>query len=102
MHAAGSAGTKSGNEVAFLSMLSKLPDPLVNTKLHGVELDFHWPDRKLAIEVDGPGHARARTRKDDAFKQAILTAAGYTVVRLTEEELTPELIARRVSRPARP
>jgi hypothetical protein len=87
LRAAGSAGTKSGNEVAFLSMLGDLPAPLVNTRLQGIEVDFHWPDHKLVVEVDGPGHARPRTKREDERKQAILEAAGYTVLRLTEEQL---------------
>jgi len=43
LHAAGSAGTRSANEVAVLSMLQfqDLPEPLVNTHLHGEEVDFH-------------------------------------------------------------
>jgi hypothetical protein len=83
LHASGSAGLKSRDEAAFLSMLEDLPEPLVNTKLHGIEVDFHWPDRKLVVEIDGPGHARPRTRLQDAHRDAILRAAGYEVVRLS-------------------
>ena len=77
----GSAGLKSRDEAAFLSMLKDLPEPLVNTKLHGIEVDFHWPAYKLVVEVDGPGHGRPRTKRDDERKQAILRAAGYAVIR---------------------
>jgi hypothetical protein len=87
LHAAGSAGVKSGPEKAFLSLLTGLPTPLVNTKLHGVETDFHWPELKLAVEIDGPGHGRPRTQREDALKQQILEAAGYTVVRFTEMDV---------------
>ena len=72
LHAAGSAGLKSRDEAAFLSMLKDLPEPLVNTKLHGIEVDFHWPAYKLVVEVDGPGHGRPRTQRDDARKEAAL------------------------------
>ena len=34
-------------------MIKDLPEPLVNARLNGEEADFHWPDRKLAVEVDG-------------------------------------------------
>ena len=68
----GSAGLKSRDEAAFLSMLKDLPEPLVNTKLHGIEVDFHWPAYKLVVEVDGPGHGRPRTKRDDERKEATL------------------------------
>jgi hypothetical protein len=83
LHANGSAGLKSRDEAAFLSMLKGLPEPLVNTKLHGIEVDFHWPDSKLVVEIDGPGHARPRTRQQDARRDAVLRAKGYEVVRLS-------------------
>lgn len=56
LHRSGSAGTRSGAENAFLSLVAKLPEPLVNVHLTGFERDFHWPRRKLAVEIDGPGH----------------------------------------------
>jgi len=87
LNAAGSAGLKSRNEKAFLSRLNGLPEPLVNTHVHGVEPDFHWPDRKLAVEADGPGHARPRTQREDALKQQILEANGYRVLRFTDEDI---------------
>jgi hypothetical protein len=102
LNAAGTAGLKSGLEKSLLSMLTGLPTPLVNTHVHGVEVDFHWPDLRLAVEIDGPGHGRARTRREDALKQQILEAAGYEVVRVTEPEAALELIRRRAAHPARP
>ena len=80
-HAAGSAGTRSALEDEFLAQWQG-PPPLVNTKLHGIEVDFHWPDRNLVVEVDGPGHDRPRTRRDDAERDAALNRAGIAVVRL--------------------
>ena len=104
LNAAGSAGIKSGPEKTFLSMLNGLPEPLVNTHVHGVEPDFHWPDWQLAVEVDGPGHSRARTMREDALKQQILEAAGYEVIRVPEDGLRQgiELIRQRAAHPARP
>ena len=84
LRAAGSAGLKSRDEAAFLSMLKNLPEPLVNTKLNGEEPDFHWPAYKLVVEVDGPGHDRPRTQREDALKEAAWRAAGYEVLRVTE------------------
>ena len=87
LNAAGSAGTKSRNEDAFLSMIKDLPEPRVNVKLNGDEVDFHWPHAKLAVEIDGPGHARPRTKRDDERKEASWRAAGYTVLRIPDDEL---------------
>jgi predicted transcriptional regulator of viral defense system len=87
LRAKGSAGLRSRNEAAFLSMLKGLPEPLVNTKLNGEEPDFHWPAHKLVVEIDGPGHERARTKHQDARKEAAWRAAGYTILRIRDDEL---------------
>jgi very-short-patch-repair endonuclease len=68
-------------------MLKNLPEPLVNTKFHGIEIDFRWPQAKLAVEIDGPQHQRPRTQHDDAKKRAVLEAAGYTLLRFGDHEL---------------
>lgn len=80
LYAAGSAGTKSRYEDAFLELVAV--EPLVNTELHGYEVDFHWPDRKLVVEVDG-NHTRPKDARNDAARDRTLRAAGYTVVRFT-------------------
>jgi len=56
LNATGSAGLKSRNEAAFLRMLKStdLPTPRVNVHLNGVEVDFHWPALKLAVEIRRP------------------------------------------------
>jgi very-short-patch-repair endonuclease len=83
-HASGSAGTKSGLEDRFLELVRArgLPEPQVNTRVEGIEVDFLWTEEKLCVEVDGPGHQRPRTRREDADRDARLTAAGYRVVRV--------------------
>jgi predicted transcriptional regulator of viral defense system len=80
-HAAGSAGTRSEAEDQFLNSWQG-PEPLINTKLHGLEVDLHWPEHKLVVEIDGPGHARPRSRREDAERDARLKAAGIHVVRI--------------------
>lgn len=80
-HAHGSAGTRSANEDRFLAAWQG-PQPLVNTKLHGIEVDLHWPGENLAVEIDGPGHNRPRTRAEDAQRDAALREAGVNVVRI--------------------
>jgi very-short-patch-repair endonuclease len=84
LNATGSAGTKSHRETAALrrARMAGLPEPLVNTEVEGIEVDQYWPQWRLVVEVDGPGHRRARARRVDAAKEAVLRAAGYDVVRV--------------------
>jgi hypothetical protein len=86
LNASGSAGTKSDPEDAFLAIVGA-PEPLVNTRLLGEEVDFHWPDRRLVVEVDGSGHARPRTRREDAARDRKLEAAGYRILRFTADDI---------------
>jgi Protein of unknown function (DUF559) len=90
-HAAGSAGTKSDLEDQFLARvrIAGGEEPLVNVHVEGVEVDFHWPDRRLCVEVDGGGHARPRTRREDAERDARLRETGYEVLRLAPEDVEP-------------
>ena len=83
MHALGSAGTKSALEDEALERLAAagVEEPLVNVHVACVEVDLHWPAAKLCLEVDGPGHDRPRTRREDAARDERLRAAGYEVMR---------------------
>jgi very-short-patch-repair endonuclease len=76
-HASGSAGTRSDLEDQFLAQTTT--QPRVNTK---IEVDFYWPEQHLAVEIDGPGHDRPRTKAEDARRDAALRSAGIEVVRL--------------------
>ena len=87
LHCAGSAGTRSALEDGFLKLMHELPEPLVNTECEGEEVDFRWPDRRLVVEVDGPGHNRPGQRRIDARRDRKLRAAGYTVLRFTDVEI---------------
>ena len=62
LNRAGSAGTRSELEDRFLALTGKsgLPEPLVNTHVEELEVDFHWPELSLVVEVDGPGHTVVR------------------------------------------
>jgi hypothetical protein len=90
LYAMGSAGTRSRYEDLFLGMVE--PEPLVNMALLGYEVDFHWPDRRLVVEVDG-NHSRPRDVRVDGARDEVLSAGGYTVVRVTGEEV--EALSRR-------
>ncbi|MDA0161843.1 DUF559 domain-containing protein [Solirubrobacter ginsenosidimutans] len=85
LHRSGSAGTKSGAEDAFLALVGELPEPFVNVHLAGFERDFHWPEFRLAVEIDGPGHGRPATELEDAARDRTLSEAGYTLLRFTDE-----------------
>ena len=82
-HLTGSTGVRSRNEVRFLAMLHEagIAEPRVNVDVEGWEVDCHWPDRKLVIEIDGPPHNLAPARRDDAQRDRDLTAKGWTVLR---------------------
>ncbi len=85
--------TRSDLEERFLSLVGAvgLPPPLVNSKLHGLEVDFAWPDRRLVIEVDSYEFHRTRRRfETDRARDRRLTVAGHRVVRITEEALEHE------------
>jgi hypothetical protein len=90
LHLAGSAGTKSALEDAFVALVSDLPEPLVNTVHEGEELDFLWPECRLNVEVDGPGHLRPAIKRADARRDAKLIDAGYTVLRFTDVAIERE------------
>jgi hypothetical protein len=99
LNASGSAGTKSPHEDAFLSLLqfAGIPEPLVNTELLGEEVDCHWPDRRLVVEIDGSGHGRARSKRDDGRRDRMLREAGWQVLRFNGEDIKrrpAEMIAR--------
>jgi Protein of unknown function (DUF559) len=89
INAAGSAGTRSDLEDRFLALTSRsgMPEPLVNTRVEDVEVDFHWPHLNLIVEVDGPGHTRPRTKRDDAQRDARLCAAGHNVLHFPDLEI---------------
>jgi hypothetical protein len=80
LHRMGSAGTKSGAEDAFLRL--DLPEPLVNMHLLGREVDFHWPEHRVVVEVDGI-HGLPWTVADDSGRDAAQLAAGWTVLRFS-------------------
>lgn len=89
LHEAGSAGTRSRLEDRFLALLhaNDLPEPLVNVRMHNIEVDFRWPALRLCVETDGDGHRRPRTRRDDHSRDGALSAAGYQILRFTEHDV---------------
>jgi hypothetical protein len=86
---AGSAGLKSGLERAFLRLVvaAGLTKPIPNIHVAGAEVDAYWPDTRLAVEIDGPGHTRPPALHADRSRDRLLAETGVTVLRFTEFEL---------------
>jgi very-short-patch-repair endonuclease len=90
MHLAGSTGTRSNLEDRFMALVrqAKLPVPVVNTRIHGVEVDFRWGD--YCVEADGPNHDRPATRAKDRADEETLRGHGLTVVRFSAHTIDHE------------
>jgi very-short-patch-repair endonuclease len=89
----GTTITRSQAEERLLALLraARLPEPLVNARLHGFEVDFYWPSHKLVVEIDGfQFHSSRRAFEHDRRKDAALIGAGLTVIRITWRQLESE------------
>jgi predicted transcriptional regulator of viral defense system len=96
------AFTRSELEARLLQVTREhgLPAPLVNHILAApdhprLEVDFSWPTHHLIVETDT--YATHGTRADferDRRRDAALTAAGYTVIRFTDQTELAEITAR--------
>jgi hypothetical protein len=81
-----------GERIAFpLILEAGLPRPRLNQYVEGLKVDMHWPQHKLIVEVDGfQYHGSRQAFENDRRRDQILTAAGYTVIRITWLQLTNE------------
>ncbi|MCW2983443.1 MAG: hypothetical protein JWR63_1013 [Conexibacter sp.] len=82
---------RSRMEIAFAQLCDDytLPRPLINGIVLGERVDFHWPGTTLIIETDGfEFHAMPTTFAEDRRRDQRLALAGYTVVRLTWDQVT--------------
>jgi very-short-patch-repair endonuclease len=89
----GETVTRSELEERFLELVraAGLPQPRVNARLHGYEVDFHWPAERLVVEVDGADvHATRRAVHRDRERDLVLREAGLSVMRLTWRHVTAE------------
>jgi len=85
--------TRSELEDRFIDLcrLHRLPPPRVNALVHGLEVDFLWPDSKLIVETDG--HALHGTRaafERDRARDVELATHGLRVVRFTYRQVERE------------
>ncbi len=86
--------TKSPPEALFLRgcRLRGMPEPLVNVRLHGYEVDFLWPDAGLVVEIDSYTYHRSwPQRQRDIRRDADLKVHGYDVVRFAADRLAAEV-----------
>jgi very-short-patch-repair endonuclease len=89
----GTRRSRSDLETAFLLLLEKyrLPRPLVNAKVEGIEVDMHWPGTKLIVEVDSyEYHRTAAEFENDRRRDAHLKRRRYEVLRVTDTWLTTD------------
>ena len=78
---------RSGAEVRALEVLraARRPMPRLNIRVAGEEADLNWPELKLIVEVDGePYH---RDIGEDARKEKAWRAAGWTVRRISSDDV---------------
>ncbi len=85
---------ESGLEGRFLSLLrsSGLPEPTRQVDVGGDRwvgrVDFAYLDRRLIIEIDSAVHHSTKLDLDaDARRDAELAAAGFRIVRITDDQL---------------
>jgi len=85
--------TRSEAERRLLELIraARLPDPEVNARVNGFEVDFLWRRAALIVEVDGYAfHSSRSSFERDRRRDRELQAAGYRVLRFTWRELTEE------------
>ena len=93
--------TRSEAERRLLALVarSRLPRPRTNVRLAGHEVDAHWPEQGLVVEVDGYAfHGTRAAFERDRARDADLLAAGQRVLRVTWRQITdqPEALAARL------
>lgn len=79
---------KSQLELAFDRLLAQhpdIPDPQRNVYIDVWEIDRFWPERRLAVELDGrPYHMAVRDMEKDRIKDAALQRLAITPLRFTD------------------
>ncbi|MGH2841740.1 MAG: DUF559 domain-containing protein, partial [Solirubrobacteraceae bacterium] len=84
--------------LAALLRAAELPRPAFNHVVEGLEVDAVWRPERVILEFDSyTFHASRAAFERDRRRDAILTRAGYLVLRTTCYELTKQshaLIAR--------
>jgi very-short-patch-repair endonuclease len=87
------AFTRSELEERFLALVRRggLPEPEVNARLHGYEVDFLWRQQGRVIELDGYAfHSAQSAFERDRRKDIDLELAGFPVTRFTRKQVVFE------------
>lgn len=82
--------TRSVLEDRFLALCDAhgLPRPRTNVHVGDLEVDACWPDRRLAVELDGwERHKDRQAFQRDRAKGNGLTRAGWRVLRFTHDDV---------------
>jgi very-short-patch-repair endonuclease len=70
---------------------AKLPQPIMNARLHGYEVDAYFHEHGVIVEINPfSTHGHKRAHDKDTRKIADLTAKGYTVLPFTDTQLVEE------------
>lgn len=82
--------TRSELEEAFLALVRRasLPEPRVNARVAGLEVDFWRPFHRLVVETDGYAYHRSRAAQErDREREAVLARAGERVQRFSHRQV---------------
>jgi very-short-patch-repair endonuclease/predicted transcriptional regulator of viral defense system len=98
----GASFTRSEAEDRLRTLIGRaeLPPPRLNARAAGFEVDALWSDHRVVVEVDGFAfHSSRASFEADRDRDASLTAAGFTVLRVTWRHLVrgPEAFVARLA-----
>jgi very-short-patch-repair endonuclease len=88
--------TRNDAERRLLALIAQagLPPPIANARVLGMEVDLLWPTERVVVEFDGwAAHGHPAAFERDRRRGQVLSAAGYTVFRVTWRQLTEEPVA---------
>ena len=79
----------------------KVPIPEFNRWIHGIQVDAHWPDTNLVVELDGSDNHRSKAQlHHDMANDLTLRRHGVTVhryewtqLRIQAREIRDEILA---------
>jgi hypothetical protein len=97
-HLSATKRTRSDLELLFLALCDDhgLPRPLVNQRVAGRLVDFHWPEQRLVVETDSWEYHRGSVAfEDDHARDLELHALRIEVRRYTGDQLeaAPDAVA---------
>jgi very-short-patch-repair endonuclease len=87
----GTPATESELETRFLQIVRRahLPAPQRQLRVGHCRIDFAWPSRQLAVELDGMAHHTGRlARQRDNTRQNNIVLLQWTVLRYTWADIT--------------